>query len=205
MPPSPPLRWLGQTSAASVRLWQRCVAKFFSFLLSGAFADFGRASVITPPFRFGGLGRVSVGRGVFIGAGSWIAALPQGEELPDEPLLQIGDHASIAGLAVILAARSVILEDQVLIARNVYIADHTHRFSDLSRPVLEQGISEPAGIRIRQGAWLGQNVVVCPGVTIGRNAVVGANSVVRQDVPDYCVAAGVPARVIRRIDQPRSS
>ena len=51
---------------------------------------------------------------------------------------------------------------------------------------------------IGDGAWLGQNVVVCPGVTIGRGAVIGANAVVLDDVPDYAVAVGVPASVVRR-------
>jgi acetyltransferase-like isoleucine patch superfamily enzyme len=55
-------------------------------------------------------------------------------------------------------------------------------------------------VLIKRGAWLGQNVVVCPGVTIGRGAVVGANSVVNQDLPDHCVAAGAPARVLKLID-----
>jgi acetyltransferase-like isoleucine patch superfamily enzyme len=55
-------------------------------------------------------------------------------------------------------------------------------------------------VLIRQGAWLGQNVVVCPGVTIGRGAVIGANSVVNRDIPDFCVAAGAPARVLKSIE-----
>ena len=67
--------------------------------------------------------------------------------------------------------------------------------------MMDQGIASVAPVVIREGAWLGQGVVVCPGVTIGRNAVIGANSVVRHDVPDRCVAAGVPARVIRKIGE----
>ena len=63
--------------------------------------------------------------------------------------------------------------------------------------MLVQGIAGVAGVDIGDGAWLGQNVVVCPGVSIGRGAVIGANSVVKDDVPAFSVAAGAPARVVR--------
>jgi acetyltransferase-like isoleucine patch superfamily enzyme len=84
-----------------------------------------------------------------------------------------------------------------LLARNVYVSDHVHAFRDLERAVLEQGVDRVEPVEIGDGAWLGQNVVVCPGVSIGRGAVIGANSVVREDVPDYAVAVGAPARVVR--------
>jgi acetyltransferase-like isoleucine patch superfamily enzyme len=82
-------------------------------------------------------------------------------------------------------------------ARNVYVADHTHAFEDPSRAVLDQGVTRIAPVEICDGAWLGQNVVVGPGVRIGRGAVVGSNAVVLADVPDHSVAVGSPARVIR--------
>ena len=55
-------------------------------------------------------------------------------------------------------------------------------------------------VTIKKNAWLGMNVTICPGVTIGRYAVVGAGAVVTKDVPDYAVVAGVPAKVIRMQD-----
>jgi acetyltransferase-like isoleucine patch superfamily enzyme len=100
---------------------------------------------------------------------------------------------------VLSAVRSVRLGRKVLLARNVYISDHVHGHDDPSRAVLDQDLTGIAAVEIGDGAWLGQNVVVCPGVTIGRGAVVGANSVVRDDVPDFAVAVGAPARVVRRL------
>lgn len=94
----------------------------------------------------------------------------------------------------------MVIEPNVLIARYVYISDHTHAYQSGDRAIKDQGITKVSPVRICEGAWLGQGAVICPGVTIGRNAVVGANSVVRHDVPDFCVAAGVPAKVIRRVD-----
>ena len=55
-------------------------------------------------------------------------------------------------------------------------------------------------VLVKKNAWLGMNVTVCPGVTIGRYAVVAAGAVVTKDVPDYAVVGGVPAKVIRYLD-----
>ena len=55
-------------------------------------------------------------------------------------------------------------------------------------------------VTVKKNAWLGMNVTICPGVTIGRYAVVGAGAVVTKDVPDYAVVGGVPAKIIRMQD-----
>lgn len=188
-------RPLGLAFLAAYRFTSRAWAKWFSFAASGAFASFGRASVLKPPIRLQGEGRIAIGSGVFVGAGSWLRTVPDGQ--CDDPALIIGDRTSIAGACVLSAAGRVEIGRDVLLARNVYIADHSHRFDQIPVAVLNQGISEPADVTIGDGAWLGQNVVVCPGVRIGRGAVVGANSVVKDDVPDYAIAVGSPARVVR--------
>ncbi|MEM1082943.1 MAG: acyltransferase [Verrucomicrobiota bacterium] len=182
------------------RLWSRATARAFTALARGGFRAFGRKSVIVPPLRIGGEDRISVGSGVFIGSDSWLQHMDGGSP-GDAEVIQIGDGASIAGHCTITACRSVVLEDNVLLARHVYISDHSHEFCDPHTPIKDQGITGVAPVRIKQGAWLGQGVVVCPGVTIGQNAVIGANSVVREDVPDHCVAVGAPARVVRKIQE----
>jgi lipopolysaccharide O-acetyltransferase len=175
----------------------RARAKVFSLLVGGAFAEFGARSVIEPPVRLQGEARIAVGDDVFVGAHSWLQVL----EGPDRHVaLSIGDGTSIAGSCVLSAAMSVRLGRKVLLARNVYISDHSHAFADVTRAVLDQGITKVEPVEIGDGAWLGQNVVVGPGVRIGRGAVVGANSVVLEDVPDYAVAVGAPARVVRELE-----
>jgi acetyltransferase-like isoleucine patch superfamily enzyme len=71
-----------------------------------------------------------------------------------------------------------------------------HNFGDLSRPVIEQGISG-RGITIEDGAWIGAGAAVLDGVRIGSGAVIGANAVVTHDVPPHSVAVGSPARVVK--------
>jgi acetyltransferase-like isoleucine patch superfamily enzyme len=191
------MRVISRMFVGMYRLAVRVRAKIFSMMIGGAFAEFGANSVIECPLRLSGEDRVRIGASVFIAANTWIHTLPDGANV--EPAISIGNGTSIAGACVISAVRSVVLEENVLLARNVYISDHIHRYDDESRPIQEQGVDKVAPVRIGRGAWLGQNVVVCPGVTIGSGSVIGANSVVNSDIPERTVAVGAPARVIKQI------
>jgi acetyltransferase-like isoleucine patch superfamily enzyme len=188
-------RFLGSNGLELYGLGKRGRDKLFSLIVRGAFADYGKRSVLQLPIRLDGAQRITVGDDVFVGAGSWLQVLAG--DGGDSPAIEIGDGTSIAGSCVLSAARSIRLGDRVLLARNVYVADHRHAFEHSDRAVLDQGIEQVAPVSIGSGAWLGQNVVVGPGVRIGRGAVIGANSVVLDDVPDRSVAVGAPARVVR--------
>lgn len=175
--------------------WQRVKGKLFTFLASPEFAHMGRQSTVQPPVRLVGARHISIGARVFIGSNSWIEVIDV-QRTREGPAIEIGDGTSFAGFCTVTAVRQVVIEPHVLIARYVYISDHSHAHASPDRPIKQQGITRIAPVRICEGAWIGQNVVICPGVTIGRNAVIGANSVVRHDVPDFCTAAGAPARVL---------
>lgn len=175
----------------------RIEGKVFSILISRAFGKFGKNSVIMPPLRISGEDRIEIGDKVFIGKNSWLQALPDGENR--STAISIGNGTSMVGSCVISAVRNVILEDNVLLARNVYISDHMHKYLDRELPIRSQGLDKITPVIIRRGAWIGQNVVICPGVTIGIGSVIGANSVVNEDIPDYCVAVGTPAHIVKKI------
>lgn len=136
---------------------------------------------------------VAVGAAVVIREHAWINC-----EASDSPTLTIGDRCYIGRFAHINAARSVVIEDEVLIADRVHISDYQHAFDDPARSVLGQGITEPRPVRIGWGSWIGAGAVIMPGINIGRGAIVGANAVVTADVGDHEIVAGVPARVIGR-------
>jgi acetyltransferase-like isoleucine patch superfamily enzyme len=178
---------------ALVRGATRARNRLFTALVRGSFASFKAGSVFEPPTRIAGERRITIGAGVFVGAGSWLEALAG-----DGVALEVGDGCQIAGGCTLSAARSVRVGRDVLFARGVYVSDHIHAYRDPTRPVLRQGIDKIQPVEIGDGAWLGEHVVVCPGVRIGRGSVIGANAVVLDDVPDFCVAAGVPARVVRQ-------
>ena len=191
------MKYISQTLLFFYREFGRVTAKCFSLLAAGAFAHFGKRSTIALPVRLLGENRIAIGDRVFVGSGSWLQTLPDGNS--QGIALSIGSGTSIAGGCVLSAVQQVVLEENVLLARNVYISDHIHKYSRTDLPVLAQGVDKVSPVRIGKGTWLGQNVVVCPGVTIGQGAVVGANSVVTRDVPDFCVAVGAPARVVKEI------
>jgi NDP-sugar pyrophosphorylase family protein len=174
---------------------QRVRDAAFTFLVRGGFHRFGRGSRILLPFRTGGADRISVGRDVLIGASSWLIVPTRDDP---GPCIEIYDRVRMNQTSI-SAVRSVVIEEAVAIARGCYISDHSHGFDDPATPIRDQPVTRIAPVRIETGAWLGQNVVVLPGVTIGAGAVIGANSVVRSDIPPRSVAAGSPARVIREL------
>ncbi|MBN2777439.1 MAG: acyltransferase [Bacteroidales bacterium] len=93
----------------------------------------------------------------------------------------------------------IVIEDDVLIGSGVHIYVNNHRFDDLNIPIIKQGHYVGKNVIIRTGAWIGANAIILPGVTIGQNAVVGAGSIVTKDVPDACVFVGNPAKLIKEI------
>lgn len=174
---------------------QRARDAAFTFLVRGGFARFGRGSRILLPFRVGGAQRIAIGDRVLIGASSWLL-VPTEESVG--PCIELHDRVRMNQTSI-SAVRSVVIEEAVGIARGCYISDHSHGFDDPAVPIRDQPVVRVAPVRIERGAWLGQNVVVLPGVTIGHGAVIGANSVVREDVPPRTVALGAPARVVREL------
>ena len=125
------------------------------------------------------------------------AGMVPGQECISDPVVTIGDRCLIGRGSGIVGHLSVRIGDDVWTGHNVYITDQNHGYEDVSLPISAQSQPERA-VSIGDGSWLGYGTVVLPGVTIGRHVAVGANSVVTGDLPDFCVAVGAPARVIRR-------
>jgi acetyltransferase-like isoleucine patch superfamily enzyme len=116
----------------------------------------------------------------------------------------IGENVIIAeGVRLVTEASDlsakIIIEDGVLFAPNVAVYSTTHTYSTTTIPIKEQPIKNQTTI-IKSGAWIGLNSIIMPGITIGRNSVIGANSFVNKDVPDFCVYAGTPAKLIKKIN-----
>ena len=174
--------------------------RLFTFLLSTQFKEAGSGARIAPPFRRRGLNQIVLGKGVQIERDCWIQTIPDGKQDNDAKLV-IGPNVGIGMGATISAARKVVIGEHVLLARNVYISDHAHGFEKIGVPIMRQGAMDIAPVSIGRNTWLGQNVVVLPGATIGEHCVIGANSVVNSTIPDFSLAVGAPARVIKRYNQ----
>ena len=88
----------------------------------------------------------------------------------------------------------------MLTANNVYISDNSHDYENTEVPIISQPVKFKKRVQIGSGSWIGENVSII-GANVGKNSVIVANSVVTSDIPDYSVAVGAPAKVIKRVNQ----
>ncbi len=117
-----------------------------------------------------------------------------------EPRIEIGRGCFLNNDVQVSCARRVTLAPDVMLAERCFLADNNHGYRDPDRSIRAQPLETPGELFVGEGSWLGANVVVAGRVTIGKHCTIGANSVVLDDIPDYSVAAGNPARVLKRYD-----
>jgi acetyltransferase-like isoleucine patch superfamily enzyme len=172
---------------------------------------------IEPHVRLRHARNIRLGRGVFLDQGVYLHATPNGIEIGERTtimhntelhvfnfrglphaFIKIGRDTFVGESVVIRGQGGVTIGDSVLIAPGAKILAVNHNFSDVSRPIIEQGISAK-GIVIEDGSWIAGGAVVLDGVRVGRGAVVGANAVVTRDVPPNTVVVGSPAQVIKNL------
>ncbi len=194
--------WLGQLRWRAVHWgWaaaQRSGAVTAQTPAGRRFAAFGRGSLAAfPPGTIFGERWITIGEDTLIAAFVTLSAgMVPGQDLGPVPVLRIGDRCVIGRGSHIVAHQSLVIGDDVFTGPYVYITDQNHGYADPDVPIGRQ-MPVNAAVQIGSGSWLGAGAVVLPGACIGRNVVIAAGSVVRGTVPDRCVAAGVPARVIR--------
>jgi acetyltransferase-like isoleucine patch superfamily enzyme len=138
-------------------------------------------------------GRLEIGPQVVLEPGVWLTAAAPGR-------IVIGE-GSFLNLTVQVAAMDLVeIGAHCMFANGCFITDANHRFDDLSKPVPWQGFTSKGPTRVGDNVWCGANVVITSGVTVGERCVIGANSVVTQDLPPYSIAAGAPAKVLKKVE-----
>lgn len=162
------------------------------------FGAFGRGSIICFPANTIFNERyIHIGEGTMIGPQITLSAgMVPGQECLG-PVVQIGDRCLIGKGSGIVGHFSIEIGDDVWTGHHVYITDQNHGYDDVDLPISRQTMPERP-VSIGDGSWLGHGTVVLPGARIGRHVTVGANSVVTGELPDFSVAVGNPAKVIRR-------
>lgn len=185
--------WLWFTSNAAIGPKSRRGKKF---------GKFGAGSIILfPTTTIFNENYIHIGNDTMIGEHVALSAgMMPGQKCLTNPVVKIGDRCLIGRGSGIVGHLSIDIGDDVWTGHHVYITDQSHGYSDISRPISQQSQPENA-VSIGEGSWLGHGVVVLPGAKIGKHVAVGANSVVTGELPDYCVAVGSPARVIKQYSQ----
>ncbi len=137
-------------------------------------------------------GRLEVGPHALFEPDVWIT-------LGEGATVRIGGGTFLNIAVMVAAMQRVEIGEHCMLANGCFVTDANHRFDDPARPVPWQGFTSKGPTRVGDNVWMGANVVVTSGVTIGERCVIGANSVVTQDIPPFSIAAGVPAKVLRAV------
>jgi acetyltransferase-like isoleucine patch superfamily enzyme len=166
--------------------------RWYIRLLAPLYQHRGRGSKIyrsvrldTPPYRRFWLGRNSIVES-YCCINNAVGDVTIGDNT------RIGIHCTVIG--------PVCIGSSVNLAQGITVTALNHNFENTDLRIDEQGISTKPVI-ISDDVWIGANAVILPGVTIGKHVVVAAGAVVTKDVPDYCVVGGVPAKVIRDLNE----
>ncbi len=164
------------------------------------FGRFGANSVICfPANTLFNEQYIHIGAGTMFGPQVTLSAgMVPGQEMITDPVIEIGDRCLIGKGSGIVGHLEIRIGDDVWTGHHIYITDQNHGYDDLGLPISKQVMPERA-VSIGDGSWLGHGTIVLPGAQIGKHVVIGANSVVTGTIPDNCVAAGVPAKVIKHL------
>ncbi len=211
-PPTPPPTWWDRTRGRVKRTGGEIVHWAWDGMVElGAigpdsrrarrFGRFGAGSVICfPATTLFNERYIHIGSGTMIGPYvSLSAGMVPGQVCVTDPVVRIGDRCLIGKGSGIVGHLAIDIGDDVWTGHFVYITDQNHGYEDPDVPISRQSQPERP-VTIGSGSWLGHGTVVLPGAQIGRHVAVAAGSVVTGELPDHCVAAGAPARPIRRWD-----
>jgi serine acetyltransferase len=182
----------------AIRNWlERQTARVYSRLIRSSFRRC-TLSGVHPTTRIDNPQYITLDS-VSIGRRCWVYAMT-GDSAGHsyDPEIRIGKGTQIGDYCHITCATKLIIGQNVLITQGVLITDSVHVYSDPLPPIINQGLSSTP-MSIGDGSWIGNHAAIL-GCSVGRHCVVGANAVVTRDVPDYCVVAGSPARIIKRYD-----
>lgn len=168
-------------------LWRK--PRYKSFFLSDYIHH---VNFITPKY-------VALGKHVSIGFNARIQGVKQYNDTIFSPEIILEDNVSIQQNIHLTCANSIFIGKNTAIAANVTITDIHHPYTDINTPIEKQDI-EVGYVHIGEDCKIYNNAVILPNVTIGKHVTIGANSVVNKSIPDFCIAVGNPARIIKRYD-----
>lgn len=196
---------LGRTYSLKMNQWLRLKRnKLYTQWISQFVGEVGDNVIIYAPMKLEGdaLDCIHIGSHTTIQEHSVIGCRRSYGSQKFMPEIKIGEYCDIGAYCHITAINGINIGDGLLTGRYVYIGDNSHGGLSLEEAELRPGKRELRSkgmITIGKNVWLGDKVTILSGVSIGNNVIIAANSVVTHDVPSNCIAAGVPAKVIKSI------
>jgi acetyltransferase-like isoleucine patch superfamily enzyme len=175
---------------------------YHSILLRREFKRVGTPFSIEPPYSINGAQNISIGNNFSSFARLRLDAVETYEGIEYKPEIIIGNNVSCNYDCHIGCVNKIVIGSNVLLASRVFITDHFHgqiTQEQLAIPPAQRKLYSKGPVIIEDNVWIGESVSIMPGVTIGKNAVIGANSVVTKDVPSNAVVGGVPAQILKQL------
>lgn len=179
----------------------KIVAKLYNYFIHILYKNI-KGNLGTFPNQLKGLESVTIGEGTTLGKGLILTAWKNYIKYNYYPSIKIGENCRIGEYCHITAINCIVIGNNVLTGRYVFISDNSHgngSFSEQNIPPADRQLYSKGPVIIGDNVWIGERVCILAGVTIGKGAIIGANAVVTHDVPPHSIVAGVPAKVIKKI------
>lgn len=177
--------------------------RLYTLWISSEFKQVGENISIGCSMNLVGGKNIRIGNNVWIGERILLTALQNYLENAYIPEISIGNNCSIGDDCHITAINKIVIGNNVLLGRKITITDNAHGITDISVldiPPIKRRLYSKGPVIIEDGVWIGNNVTVLPGVRIGSNAIIGANTLVSKDIPENSVAVGIPAKIIKILE-----
>lgn len=193
-------KMIGNCRAISLNSIYRKISKIIKLPYRKiAYGSWGIRSNIVKPLFILGKPNIFIGNRVLIREMARIEAINEYMGLKYNPKLVIEDDVTIEQGVHITCSNKIDIGKQSTISSFVYISDTNHGYEEIGHNILKQQL-KISEVEIGEYVFIGTGVKILPGVHIGKNAIIGANAVVVNDVPEYSVVAGVPAEIIKYYD-----
>lgn len=185
-----------------ISIYRKICNKIFSLLAFNGRVDIS----VDQSARIIGISNIKIGKNFYAGRLLWLEAVQIHQNKKYNPQIVIKDNVAINDFVHIAATNYVEIGNNVLMASNIYISDHNHgayqgkEQSSPASPPNERIVTSEQKVIIGDNVWLGEGVIVLPGVEIEQGCIIGAGSVVTKSIPAYSVAVGNPIKIIKKYD-----